>query len=192
MFGPIASLESYVFNAVNVSGRMGRSEFWWSFLLLFALTLAAIAADAINIAAILERGTWQDVEITGLWSIYLLPLQIVPNVTAAIRRLHDTGRSGFWMLVTFVPFVGVIWYFVMLMLPSEPEDNGWGAMRAPRARGTKTRIVNGKKVAHDPLAAYAHLLHIDAEPSPELVERRRAEISDYYQSRILGAAAVSS
>ncbi|MFD1340911.1 DUF805 domain-containing protein [Litorisediminicola beolgyonensis] len=193
MFGPIASLESYLFNAVNVTGRMSRSEYWWSFLELFAVTLGAVVADAITIAAILERGTWQDIQITGLWSLYLVPLQLAPNITAMIRRLHDTGRSGFWMLVSFVPFVGIIWFYVLLMLPSEPEDNGWGPVRTPRKRNAKTRVVNGKKVAHDPLAAYAHLLHIDAEPSPEVVERRRAEISEYYQSRILGGgAAVSS
>lgn len=42
------------------------------------------------------------------------------------RRLHDTGRSGWWILISLIPVVGAIWLIVLLCLDSQPEANEWG------------------------------------------------------------------
>ena len=47
----------------------------------------------------------------------------MPAVAAGIRRLHDTGRSGWWLLIAFVPFVGAIVLIVFLASESQPERN---------------------------------------------------------------------
>jgi len=43
-----------------------------------------------------------------------------------VRRLHDTGRSGWWLLIALVPIVGVIVLLVFMLLDSQPGDNGYG------------------------------------------------------------------
>jgi uncharacterized membrane protein YhaH (DUF805 family) len=59
--------------------------------------------------------------------LFLLALAVVtvPHVTSTIRRLHDTGRSGAWYMVSFIPVVGSIWLLVLLLQDSGP-DNEYG------------------------------------------------------------------
>ena len=51
---------------------------------------------------------------------------LVPSVSIAVRRLHDSNRSAWWLLINFVPFVGFLIFLVMLLLPSEPKANRFG------------------------------------------------------------------
>jgi len=51
--------------------------------------------------------------------------------SALVRRLHDTGRSGWWILICFIPFIGAIWLFVITVLDSCPENNQYGV--SPKA-----------------------------------------------------------
>jgi uncharacterized membrane protein YhaH (DUF805 family) len=73
----------------DFSGRASLSEFWW-FLLFLGLASAAAAIFGYALQAIFHIAT-------------LLPL-----AAAAARRLHDTGRSAWWLLFAFVPLVGLI------------------------------------------------------------------------------------
>lgn len=61
----------------------------------------------------------------GLVIVYILALRI-PSLALAVRRLHDSGTSGWLLLVTFVPFVGGIILLVFMCLDSEPNTNRWG------------------------------------------------------------------
>ena len=54
-------------------------------------------------------------------------MTIVPALAVLIRRLHDTGKSGWWVLIGFVPFVGTIVLFVFSVLDSDAGDNKYGA-----------------------------------------------------------------
>ncbi len=51
---------------------------------------------------------------------------LVPSIAVVVRRLHDTGHSGWWYLISFVPYVGGIVLFVFLLLASTPGDNVYG------------------------------------------------------------------
>lgn len=60
--------------------------------------------------------------VSGIATIALL----LPSVAAGIRRLHDTGRTGWWLLIAFVPIVGFIVLLVFLVTEGKHEDNKYG------------------------------------------------------------------
>jgi uncharacterized membrane protein YhaH (DUF805 family) len=88
-------------NYATFSGRAARSEFWWFSLLCVLVSLAGKMIDA----AMHSGGA-----IEGLMSLLLL----LPSLAVAARRLHDTDRSAWWLLMVFVPIVGwillLVWY----------------------------------------------------------------------------------
>ncbi|WP_299921179.1 DUF805 domain-containing protein [uncultured Pelagimonas sp.] len=195
MIGPHTALENYIFKAFNISGRATRAEYWWVALIMFVF---------MAIAAVLDIYTITTAHVTNYNPLaYLTPvlllLTFIPNTTILIRRLHDAGRSGMWYFVNSIPIVGPIWLLVLLILPSEPEENQWGqpphnptptrrtgfdAIKEPAAGPTTAREAR----AHDARQSYATLLKLDREPSPEEVAAQREQISDYYQTHVLGRA----
>jgi len=115
----VAVLKKYaVFN-----GRAGRSEFWW-----FTLT-NAIIASILCIPVFLAGATPSNPAAAGVlglpYLLYVLAV-LVPSLGLAIRRLHDTGRSGWWILITLVPFLGGIVLLIFYVLDSTPGDNQFG------------------------------------------------------------------
>lgn len=60
-----------------------------------------------------------------LFCIFIVPF-ILPSIAACVRRLHDTGRSGWNLLLALIPFVGIFIVIAYLIQPSEPKDNQYG------------------------------------------------------------------
>jgi uncharacterized membrane protein YhaH (DUF805 family) len=52
---------------------------------------------------------------------------LIPSIAVAVRRMHDTNRSGWWLLIAFIPIVGTIVLLIFLLLDSNPGDNRFGA-----------------------------------------------------------------
>ena len=87
-------------NYVNFSGRACRSEYWyWILFIIIADIVAAIIDQALGIQL-----------VTGLFGL----VTIIPNIAIAVRRLHDLDRTGWWVLLGFIPLIGwiilLIWY----------------------------------------------------------------------------------
>jgi uncharacterized membrane protein YhaH (DUF805 family) len=51
---------------------------------------------------------------------------LIPSLAVAVRRLHDTGRSGWWLLIGLIPVIGAIVLLVFLVMDSQPGDNEYG------------------------------------------------------------------
>lgn len=83
------------------SGRASRSEFWYFFLFQFILGIIARTIDFFSEIAFGPFGF-------GYLSLVCILLTIIPNVSAAVRRLHDTDRSGWWYWLLMVPLAGII------------------------------------------------------------------------------------
>jgi uncharacterized membrane protein YhaH (DUF805 family) len=96
---------------VEFDGRARRSEYWW--YILFYIIVISIAY-AIN------------VNLGGIASLALL----LPTLGAAVRRLHDIGRSGWWILIGFIPLIGWLISLYWAIKPSQPESNQWGEVPA--------------------------------------------------------------
>jgi uncharacterized membrane protein YhaH (DUF805 family) len=101
------------------SGRARRKEFW-----MFSLISTIVSFVLLSIDGAL--GIYDaDVGMGLLSGIYLLAI-ILPLLGLAIRRLHDTGRSGWWLLISIIPLIGTITLLVFYCLDSAPEENQYG------------------------------------------------------------------
>jgi uncharacterized membrane protein YhaH (DUF805 family) len=103
-------------NYVNFSPRAARWEFWYWVLFSF---LAQIVAGIIDVAIF---GTAGAQPISSLLSLALL----LPGLAVAIRRLHDTDRSGWWVLLFLIPLVGAIILIIWYCQRGTPGPNRFG------------------------------------------------------------------
>jgi uncharacterized membrane protein YhaH (DUF805 family) len=97
------------------TGRSLRPEYWWFVLfnLIVGLVLAIIDSSVIR----------SDVGVLG--AIYNLAV-LVPSLAVGVRRLHDTGRTGWWLLIGLVPIIGLIVLIVFFAMKGEEQDNQYG------------------------------------------------------------------
>lgn len=102
------------------TGRSRRKEYWYYFIVnvLIAIGLSIIGS-------ILKSLLGTDVIGNAMGIIFTLAL-LVPGTAVTIRRLHDTGRSGWWILISLIPFVGAIILLVLLAADSQPGENKYG------------------------------------------------------------------
>jgi uncharacterized membrane protein YhaH (DUF805 family) len=110
-------------------GRSRRSEYWY-FALFHVLIALAVIVPAIIFIAI--GASSHNSIVTGLGVVLYLAYfafslaLLVPSVAVTVRRLHDTGRSGWWYFIALVPFAGPIILLVFLCSDSQPGDNLYG------------------------------------------------------------------
>ena len=111
---PTYAIRSVLSQYVGFSGRASRSEYWiwWGFVVVVAVAIGSIA---------LLLGTTGSL-VAGLVGLALF----LPNLAVTVRRLHDGGRSGWWLLLVLIPFIGALIIIVFLLLDSEAEPNRWG------------------------------------------------------------------
>lgn len=115
MFWYIQVLKKYAV----FSGRASRREYWWFVLFSTLVSIALMVAD-------LALGTFSDDAGMGmLGGLYVL-LVLLPSLGLSVRRLHDIGRSGWWLLISFVPLVGPIVLLVFACMKGTPGANRHG------------------------------------------------------------------
>lgn len=108
------------------SGRASRSELWWWVLSVFvALTITRIIDGAV-VAPILGFERFQSEGGQPLSVIVSLGV-ILPNLAVGARRLHDIGKSGWWLLIGLVPAIGMLVLLYFYVQPSEEGGNDFGA-----------------------------------------------------------------
>jgi uncharacterized membrane protein YhaH (DUF805 family) len=102
------------------SGRARRKEYWMFFLFYFLIAIAiGIVEAVIHTGGILG----------GIYALAML----IPGLAVTVRRLHDTGRTGWWILIGLIPVIGTIVLLVFMVLDSQPGDNEYGPN--PKAAG---------------------------------------------------------
>jgi len=104
-----ALLERYA----DFRGRSSRSEYWWFVLFnilvqIFLNLLTSMAAAFAFLSLIVMLGL------------------LVPGIAVGVRRLHDLGKSGWWLLLGFIPIVGAIVLIYWFIQPGEDQPNDWG------------------------------------------------------------------
>ena len=125
----------YLKNYCNFSGRASRSEFWWSYLAQYAMMMVlycvmiflTIITTTILMAMDAEETTASIVTalICAGPMIILGLILLLPSLGVTVRRLHDTGRSGWYILISLIPLAGLILYY-WLALPSDMYENQYG------------------------------------------------------------------
>ena len=107
-------------NYAVFSGRSRRSEYWY--FALFYLIFYGVAAIVDVLTGSYDRATG-----LGLFTGILTLAFLVPSLSVSVRRLHDTGRTGWWLLIALIPVVGGIVLLVFLAQDSEAGGNRFGA-----------------------------------------------------------------
>jgi len=103
------------------SGRSRRKELWMFFLFN---TIVGAVLYSCALAAAWHSGALGSM-LFGLYFIYLLAA-LIPGWAVGARRLHDTGKSGWWWLIAFVPFVGAILLIVWWATDGQAGENQYG------------------------------------------------------------------
>lgn len=106
-------------NYATFTGRATRQQYWmfYLFYIIFYIILA-ILDNALGLANA-ELGTGV---LTTIYSLGLL----IPSIAILARRLHDIGRSGWWILLIFIPLIGAIVILIFTLLDSERQANEYG------------------------------------------------------------------
>ena len=101
------------------SGRSRRMEYWYFVLFNIIVSIVLGVIDGL-------LGTSGSYAGAGLLSgIYGLAV-LIPSLAVTVRRLHDTDRTGWWILIALVPLIGVIVLLVFALLEGTPGDNQYG------------------------------------------------------------------
>ena len=103
----------------DFSGRARRKAYWVFVLITLVITILLTLVDGALGLYSVESGLGV---LSGLYSLAVL----VPSISVGARRLHDTNRSGWWLLLGLIPLIGAIVLLVMLCLNSTPGDNDYG------------------------------------------------------------------
>lgn len=110
------AIKSGFSNYVNFQGRARRSEYW--FWVLFTI-LGGFVLGFID--------GLMGAEVFGLLGGLFLLATFIPSLAVAIRRLHDIGKSGWWLLISLIPLVGTIVLIIFYVSDSQPGSNKYGA-----------------------------------------------------------------
>ena len=108
-------------NYVGFKGRASRSEYWWFTLFNLIVNIITFAIDS-------TLGTMITYDMGYVGFIALLAL-IPPSICVSLRRLHDLGKRGWWILIAIIPIVNFIGIFVILvftLMEGEEHPNQYG------------------------------------------------------------------
>ena len=133
MFQPIRKYADF-------SGRARRTEFWLFALLLFLIEVVFMALiSAVGGQALIMGYPSASVPMSGsLVAVILIHFAVtlallVPSLAVTFRRLHDTNRKGWWILIGFIPLIGQLVLFIFYVLDGTPGPNRFGP--DPKGRG---------------------------------------------------------
>ena len=137
------AIKSVLSQYATFTGRARRAEYWWFYLFsllvslpvqifFFVMYLAAFAPVFENTEpnGQYSEFAFDDVD-WGLFFVGIVPVIVVglafflPSLAVLVRRLHDTGRSGWWCFIAFIPGASIV-LLVFAVLDGEPHDNEYG------------------------------------------------------------------
>lgn len=111
MFAPLKKYAQF-------SGRARRQEYW-----LFQLAVCAFITVSSVLSAILPTAAGDIVFILMMLVTFAV---LLPMYAVGVRRMHDTGRSGWWLLIGLVPIIGGVWQLVLLATAGDVGPNRYG------------------------------------------------------------------
>ena len=123
------AIKSFWSKYATFKGRSRRSEYWFIQLFLILTNLAVAAIDLVLMNGDVDRFIANGGG--GIVGLIWILVTIVPALAVLVRRLHDTGKSGWWALIGFIPAAGAIVLLVFTVLDSDSGENKYG--ESPKA-----------------------------------------------------------
>jgi uncharacterized membrane protein YhaH (DUF805 family) len=124
-------------NYAGFIGRARRSEYWYFVLfnLIFAV-IAMIIDNLLDTTFKFDLGEYGSTSLPyGYVYIAYALVVFIPGLAVSVRRLHDVGKSGWFLLVSLIPLAGAIWLLVILCTEGENRPNAYG--EDPKASATE-------------------------------------------------------
>ena len=121
--------------------RSNRHEFWGYLIPLFVIDVALLILIGIMCIVMYKNGIIYDGiteeellrnfgKSSHVWALLSMILACglvsCPAYAVATRRLHDTGKSAWWLLINIIPVIGHIWFLILMLFPGEKGENQWG------------------------------------------------------------------
>ncbi|MDB5051425.1 MAG: aminopeptidase [Fibrobacteres bacterium] len=106
-------------NYVGFSGRARRKEYWMFCLFNMGFVILAVLLDNILGTAIKGVGY-------GLFYFLYALAVLLPSLAVGVRRLHDVGKSGWFLLIGLIPIIGGIWILILLCTDGNAAENKYG------------------------------------------------------------------
>ncbi|SRR6056297_750240 len=114
--GMVEAFKLFFTNYLNFEGRSNRGEYWWAFLAIIIVSLVLGVIDGMLTAG-------GGIPILG--TIFSLAT-LVPGIALGVRRLHDIDKSGWLMLLAFIPVIGFLVLIYFFVQPPTPGPNRFG------------------------------------------------------------------
>jgi uncharacterized membrane protein YhaH (DUF805 family) len=102
------------------SGRARRKEYWYFFLFNILISIVLTVIDGMTGTLIAEANIGL---LSGIYGLAVL----IPGLAVSVRRLHDTDRSGWWLLIVLIPLIGAIVILVFMVQDSKLGENQYGS-----------------------------------------------------------------
>jgi uncharacterized membrane protein YhaH (DUF805 family) len=109
----------------QVSGRASRREYW-TFVLVNLVVIVCVAVATMALFAFADSDLDSRVLAIRVSAGLCAVIIFITTLTCQIRRLHDIGKSGWWILINFVPYVGGFVLLIFTLLDSNPGPNEYG------------------------------------------------------------------
>lgn len=120
----VEAIKSCLGKYITWHGRAPRSEYWFFYLFTVIAILVAMIIDNV-LGTTFKAGS---ISFPYGWFYLLAGLALfLPGLSAAVRRLHDTNRSGWWYWIALVPLAGAIALLVFFCLKGTPGENRYGS-----------------------------------------------------------------
>jgi uncharacterized membrane protein YhaH (DUF805 family) len=107
-------------NYAVFKGRSNRSEYWYFVLFNLIFVILALVLDTV-VGLTISDSPYGFVYLTYALATF------IPGLAVTVRRLHDTGKSGWGMFIALIPVIGSIWLLVILASEGTQGDNKYGA-----------------------------------------------------------------
>ncbi len=101
------------------NGRARRKEYWFFYLFYLIIFMVLAFLDGMT-------GSFSKTVGIGMLSGIFILAMIIPGLAVSVRRLHDTDRSGWWILISLIPLIGGIWFLVLMVLDGTSGQNQYG------------------------------------------------------------------
>lgn len=121
----IKAYKDFWVHILDFSGRTRRKNYWWA--IVFNYILSGIVITILD--NVLSKSiAFSDVDsinilMMNMLSEFIVILTWLATLSIKVRRLHDTKRSGWWLLIQLIPGIGSIWFFVLMVLPTKGDAN---------------------------------------------------------------------
>lgn len=106
------------------SGRASRSEYWWAYLGYFVIATVLQIFAIIGGIILIDAG--ELALLPTLIALVGIVALIIPTIAVSVRRMHDTGKSGWMLLILIIPCIGFILWIVWMVEDGQAHDNAYG------------------------------------------------------------------